>query len=378
MVIVVGGGIGGLAAAIALERRGIDVRVYESAAGPQAAGAGIWMPPNALHVLERLGLAAAVAARGVSLQRFEVHDAEDGLLHALDFAGFRQAAGHAVISIRRAALHAALAEAVAPAALEFGRSCTGLEPVDGGVTVRFADGSAARGAAVVGADGIHSVVRETVAPGAALRYAGQTCYRGLADLELPDALRRTGREVWGGASRFGFSAVGPRHVYWFAPITAPANGGGTRPEELPGRYAGFPPPIPDILAATPPETIIRTDLYDLRPLERWWRSRVVLIGDAAHAMTPNLGQGGAQALEDALVLADQLAGCGAVEEAFRHYERLRRPRVVPMVRAARRFGRLAHVRNRLLRKLRNAALRRVPEWMTRRGVARLYTAPAAG
>jgi len=177
---------------------------------------------------------------------------------------------------------------------------------------------------------------------------------------------------------FGFSAIGPGRVYWFAPFLAPP--GGETPadglvEELARQYADFPDPIPEIIRRTPPEEIIRTDLYDLAPLRRWWRGRAVLVGDAAHAMTPNLGQGGAQAIGDAWVLAEQLARYGTFQEAFRGYQRLRQPRVRRMVNTAWWYGRLAHVRNRWLRKLRNRLLRATPERLRWKQIEWLYVPP---
>jgi 2-polyprenyl-6-methoxyphenol hydroxylase-like FAD-dependent oxidoreductase len=364
--LIIGGGIGGLAAAVALRRRGFEATVFEAAPELRPVGKGIWVPTNAMQVLHRLGLAEAVLNAGWPLERIQLRTVGGGLLLDADLHKVEAKYGHTTVSIHRAALVRVLADALPPGALRLGKQCTGIEADGAGVAARFADGSQARGDLVVAADGIRSAVREQVFPGVPLRYSGVTCYRGIADMELPADLARVCWEVWGGAARFGFSAVGPRQVYWFAPVTAPADSplpsGEALTSLLAGQYTGFPTPIPDILRHTPAEEIIRTDLYDFAPISRWWSGRVVLLGDAAHAMTPNLGQGGAQAVEDAYVLADRLAGCATVEEALREYERLRLPKVRWVVNTAWRFGRLAHLRGRWSQRLRDLVLR----WTARR------------
>ena len=360
-ILIIGGGIGGLTAAGALRRRGFEATVYEAAPDLRPVGKGIWVPTNAMQVLHRLGLAEAVSKAGWPLERIQLRTAAGVLLLDGDLRQVEAKYGHTTVSIHRAALVRLLADALPPGALRLGQRCTGVEPDGTGVAARFADGGQARGDLVVAADGIRSAVREQVFPGVPLRYSGQTCYRGLAELELPADLAHVCWEVWGGPVRFGFSAVGPRQVYWFAPVTSPAESplpsGEALTALLAGQYAAFPAPIPDILRHTPAEEIIRTDLYDFAPIARWWSGRVVLLGDAAHAMTPNLGQGGAQAVEDAYVLADRVAGCASVEEALREYERLRLPKVRWVVNTAWRFGRLAHLRGRCPQRLRDLALR---------------------
>jgi 2-polyprenyl-6-methoxyphenol hydroxylase-like FAD-dependent oxidoreductase len=373
-VLVIGGGIGGLAAALALHRRGLDAQVYEAAAELRPVGKGIWVPTNAMQVLDRLGLSGAITGAGWPLERIQVRTGAGGVLLDVDLHKVRAKYGHTTVSIHRAALVQVLADALPPGTLRLGKRCSGFEQAGGAVTVRFEDGTQARGDLLVAADGIRSVVREQLFPGVPLRYSGQTCYRGIADLELPADLARVCWEVWGGTVRIGFSAVGPRQVYWFAPVTAPPGGesGGALAERLAERYADFPAPIPEILRETPAEDIIRTDLYDFAPIGRWWQGRVVLLGDAAHAMTPNLGQGGAQAIEDAYVLAEQLARCATAEQAFQEYERLRQPKVRWIVNTAWRFGQLAHLRNRWLQRLRNLVLKGTPGWLNEKQFDRLY------
>jgi 2-polyprenyl-6-methoxyphenol hydroxylase-like FAD-dependent oxidoreductase len=322
-----------------------------------------------------VGLSAAVTQAGWALERIQLHSVTDGLLQDFDLRKVVARYGQPTVSIHRAALVQVLADALPAGTLRLDKRCTTFEQDDHGVTVRFADGSQDRGAVLVGADGIRSTVREQLIPGIPLRYSGQTCYRGIANCEPPKGMERTSSEVWGGAIRIGFSAVGPRQLYWFATQTAPANSAGPAgplADWLADQYAGFPPPVPDMLRHTPSADILRTDLYDFAPLGRWSHGRVVLLGDAAHAMTPNLGQGGAQAIEDAYVLAEQLARCPEPGQAFRAYEALRLRKVRWIVKTAWQFGRAAHVRGRLLEKVRNCLMKCMPEWLNQRQLDRLY------
>jgi enoyl-CoA hydratase/carnithine racemase len=201
-----------------------------------------------------------VVRSGVPLERIEVHDKKDGVLLRLNLHQVQVKYRHTTVSIHRAALHRILLEHVWPGTFHLGKRCTGLTQARDGVTVQFQDGTQVKGDVLVGADGIHSVIRRALFPDVALRYSGQTCYRGIATMELPPSLARTCWEVWGGASRFGFSALGSQQVYWFAPMTAPAGRAereGTLSEQLAERYAGFPAPIPAIIERTPMDEIIR-------------------------------------------------------------------------------------------------------------------------
>jgi 2-polyprenyl-6-methoxyphenol hydroxylase-like FAD-dependent oxidoreductase len=230
---------------------------------------GIWVPTNAMQVLDRLGLAGAVQQAGWPLERIQVRTTTGSVLFDLDLQRMAARYDHTIISIHRAALLQTLAEALPPDTLHLGKHCTGWAQDADKVTVRFEDGTQAEGKVLVGADGIRSIVREQLFPGIPLRYSGQTCYRGITDLDLPADLAQTCWEVWGGAARIDFSAVGPRQVYWFAPITAPAGEpepGGSLAERLAALYATFPDPIPEILRRTPAADVIRTDLYDFAPI----------------------------------------------------------------------------------------------------------------
>lgn len=374
-VIIVGSGIAGLTAAVALQQHGVDTQIYDAAAALEPAGKGIWVPPNAMQVLDRLGLADPITRKGVPLNRAEVWDKHDGPLQTLDLERFRHRLGQTVVSVLRANLQAVLSGALREGTLHLGNRCTGVKETKDRMIAQFENGMEAEGGLLVGADGIRSVVREAITGEVALRYAGQTCYLGLATLRLPSDLAYSSREVWGGTHRFGFSPVASEQVYWFAPVMAP-EGSSLPQDDVPNRlqeeYAGFPEPTMEILRHTPAEEIIRVDLYDFAPIRQWYRERVVLIGDAAHAMTPNLGQGGAQAIEDACALSQALLRESTFVQAFRAFQQARKSKANKTVRLSRSFGRLAHLTAPWAQKLRNVVLRSIPEGIIRRQVDGLY------
>lgn len=373
--LIIGGGIGGLTAAVAFRQKGWEVAVYEAAPELRPVGKGIWAPPNAMQTLAKLGLAAAVAEAGCPLDGIQIRTQSGTVLSRFDLGPVKTQYGHTTISIHRAALIGLLAAALPAGVLHLGQRFSRFESSPDQVVATFEDGSAAQGDLLVGADGIRSVVREQLFPGVKLRYSGQTCYRGISEMKLPDALSNTCWEVWGGRYRFGFSSIEHGQVYWFAPMTAPAGGDFQTSEtaaELADCYADFPNPIPQIIAASSMADVIRTDLYDFPPIPRWHEGRVVLIGDAAHAMTPNLGQGGAQAIEDALVLAEEFSQQHSAAEALGRFERIRMSKVKWVVNTAWRLGQMAHVQAPLARWLRDRALRWLPEQVNRKQLDRLY------
>src|SRR5262245_9614619 len=317
-VIVVGGGIGGLSAAIGLRAAGHEVVVLERAPRIDPVGAGITLFANAMRALARLGVREAVAARGAAAGRSAIltsagrelvqvpHDLLEG-----------------TVALHRADLQAVLAEAAGEVRL--GVEVTAVEQDAGAVIVRAASGAEERGDLVVGADGLGSVVRRAIVE-APPRYAGYTAWRGVSPVAIePGRLS----ESWGVGERFGLVDIGGGRTYWFATKNAPedeADEPGGRRAEILRRFAGWHDPIATVAEAADGDGILRNDVYYLEPPQRWSSGRIVLLGDAAHATTPGAGQGAAQAIEDAVVLADRVAQGGEPAAALADYESIRRPR----------------------------------------------------
>jgi 2-polyprenyl-6-methoxyphenol hydroxylase-like FAD-dependent oxidoreductase len=373
--IIVGGGIGGLTAALALRQRGVDAHVYEAAPELREVGAGIWMPANAMQVLGRLGVGSAVAAAGRPIEHAEVHDERAGRLQSVAMKSIVKRYGVGTVSLHRGRLQQILAARLPASTIHTGHTFISFDAMDAaGVQVGFAGRQAAGASLLIGADGIRSTVRSQLFPESSLRYSGQTSHRGIAAGSLPGDLSGHGRETWAEGCRFGFSEISDAEVYWFAVQDAPAGGSDPASGVLPAlraRFAEF--PIADeLLARTAREAVTRTDIWDLRPLRRWWRGLVVLLGDAAHATTPNLGQGAAQAIEDAWVLADRIAAHGATPLALAEYQALRKPKADHVVRTSWWLGKAAHIRNPVGRAIRNALLRATPPRITERQFHTLF------
>jgi 2-polyprenyl-6-methoxyphenol hydroxylase-like FAD-dependent oxidoreductase len=357
-IIVVGGGIGGLCAAIALRRAGNEVVVLERAPRIDPAGAGITLFANAMRALDRLGVWEAVAAQGAAARRSAIFTWDGRELSAVPLDLLE-----GTIALHRADLQAELS--AAGGEVRLGVEVTAVEQHDEGVVAVTADGSAERGELLVGADGLSSVVRRAITD-VPVRYAGYTAWRGVSPVPVESG-RLT--ESWGVGERFGLVDIGHGRTYWFATKNAP-EGAPDEPQgrkaEIVRRFSGWHDPIAEVAEATDEDAILRNDVYYLDPLRRWHAGRLVLVGDAAHATTPGVGQGAAQAIEDAVVLADRLAHGDELQAALADYETIRRPRAELVLKTSRRVNRAAQLASPLAWRFRNALVRRLPERAQRR------------
>ena len=373
-VLIVGGGIGGLSLAAMLAGRGVEVDLVERAPRFGAVGAGLMLGVNAMRALDDAGCAEEVRRLGHVLDRGLITDARGRVL--ADLSGLGASYGSSV-AIHRARLHEAIASQLDGARVFMDTSVARLEPSPDGVDAELTDGRTSRYGLVVGADGIRSTVRAMVAPGNDPRYAGYTSWRFVVpyEAELPVTT-----EMWGNGRRFGVVPIGSGETYCFATANTPA--GERDPDDAVGhfrrRFADFGGQVPEILRllddAAP---LIRTDIDEVL-LDRWVYGRVVLVGDAAHAMTPNLGQGAAMAIEDAYVLSRLLASDRSVDDALAEYERVRAPRVRAIADQARSLGRIGQWSSPIACRLRNLVVSLTPASTQRTRMERLLldSAPA--
>ena len=356
-VLVVGGGIGGLATAIGLRRAGVDATVFERADALREVGAGLLVGANGLRALSELGVGEAVRAQSVPGIVGGFYTSAGRPLATVSLERLTQAVGEQSLVMHRAELLAILREALPAEAVQLGAACASFEQDAQGVALRLEDGRVERGDALIGADGIHSVVRAALLGAAPPRYAGYTGWRGVAS--FPHERLLPG-ELWGHGARFGMAPMSGGRVYWFAtsnrPTGAPDAPGGRRAELL-ALLRAWHPTVTALVAATDEAAILRHDIYDREPVARWATGCVALLGDAAHAMTPNLGQGACQALEDAVVLARCLSGASDVPAALEAYQHARIPRANAIVRQSRRVGEVGQWANPLACAVRNMLAR---------------------
>jgi 2-polyprenyl-6-methoxyphenol hydroxylase-like FAD-dependent oxidoreductase len=341
-VLVAGGGIGGLSAAIALAQAGHAVRVFERAEALRAAGAGITMQSNAMRVFASLGLDSAVRAAGREIELACITDTQGRALQTASMAPVTQALGQPSVAIHRAALLEVLAEGAraAGAQIEVGAGISRVEQ-RGDFVVAGGEGWEVEGDVVVGADGLHSAVRRALRGDEPLRYSGYTTWRGVSPDVNPSRGGETW-EAWGRGQRFGVVPLADGQTYWFAVQDAPAGGvdGADAAQEVAARFEGWFEEAGALIRATP--ELLRTDCFDRPPIRGdWGVGRVTLLGDAAHPMTPNMGQGGGQSVEDAWALARALDGAADVAGALRAYERGRSARAAMFVDRSWSLGRVA-------------------------------------
>jgi 2-polyprenyl-6-methoxyphenol hydroxylase-like FAD-dependent oxidoreductase len=345
-IVVVGAGIAGLAAAVALQRKGFDVTVFEERTHA-SSGAGISIWPNALAALDEIGLGDAVRAAGGRVTAGAMRWRNGAWIRRPHPDRFVKALGEPLVVVRRAALTEVLHTGLSPGSLRHGIAVTAVEENADDVRLHLADGAAHQTDAVIGADGANSVVARHLNGPLAHRYTGYTAWRGVADRTIDPDLAG---ETMGFGVEFGHVPMGAEHTYWFATEQTPE--GASAPEGeltyLRANYSSWAEPIGDILAATDPENVLRHDLYDRTAAKVWARGRMVLVGDAAHAMRPHLGQGGCQGLEDAAVLAAFADGADDLAAAFARYAAFRQPRVKPLIRESALLGRIFNLRPALL------------------------------
>ncbi|GAA2358245.1 FAD-dependent oxidoreductase [Catellatospora methionotrophica] len=374
--IVIGAGIGGLCAAIGLRRRGWQVTVLERAPRFGEVGAGLTLMANGLRGLDALGVGDAVRAAGRADAPGGTRTASGRWISRIDPGAMDRLRGTAALGIHRAKLHEMLRAALPATAI-----VTAAEVTAVGQQVTYRHGGVTTtgdAALVVAADGIDSAVRAQLWPGhPGPVHSGSTAWLGVTG---PWSGARAAAISWGPGAEFGTVPLGDGRVYWFAAVNAPA---GLRCDDamaaLRARFGDWHAPVPALLDATDPASVIRTDLRHLAtPLPSYVHGHVALLGDAAHAMTPNLGQGANQAIEDAVVLAALCGPRDDVPAALAAYDRLRRPRSQQVARAAAQIGRLGQqLSNPVAVGLRNALMRMTPSRVALRSMARHadWTAP---
>ncbi|GAA0416224.1 FAD-dependent monooxygenase [Streptomyces luteireticuli] len=356
--IVVGGGIGGLAAGVALARSGWQVEVLERAAAFGEVGSGLSLWPNGVRALDALGVGDRVREQALMETRAGIRNTSGRWLSRTDT---RELAGRfgPLVMIHRARLVDILRTALPAGALRTGAEVTGIGLHGRRIEVEHGRG-VSRADLLVAADGINSTVRRSLWPQAPTpRYAGYTTWRTVVDTG-----RRlsAGGETWGRGERVGIAPLADGRTYLFCVANAPEGqrSPGGELAEMRRRFGHWHDPIPRLLAAAEEEAVMRHDIHELPPLAGFVTGRAALLGDAAHAMTPNLGQGANQAVEDAVTLAALLDAYPDVESALAAYDRHRRPRTQLIARRSHWIGVAAQCRPAPAAALRDLMLRLTP------------------
>lgn len=352
---IIGGGIGGLALAVALKRQGITVRVFERSPAFGAVGAGIQMTPNAVKVMRALGLLGPLQAVSFLPQSLVGRNWRSGrvMWRTPLAADCPRLYGAPFFHVHRADLHQILTGQLQSGETALSAACIAVTTKDRTATAEFADGTSYEADVIVGADGIHSTVRRCLFGDEPPRYTGNMCWRAVVPFDTPP-----------------LDYVGPDSAFWLGPnghvVTYYVSGGKavnivavleskewveeswnvrSTKQELMAGYQGWHRNVQKLFAQA--DEVYRWGLFDRDPMERWTSGRATLLGDAAHPMLPFLSQGAAMAIEDGYVLAGRLAAEADPDIALAQYEVLRRPRTSRVQLESRERGRTYHLTSRV-------------------------------
>lgn len=360
--IVIGAGIGGLAAANALRRAELDVSVFERMQELREVGSGLTLWVNAMRSLRKFDAEESIRSKGAEVHSIENRRWDGHAYKTLPISRIGEKYGTHSVSIHRGELQRALADMLPDGVVNLGAQFSGFEQDADGVTARFDDGREERADVLVGADGIASTVRTQLFGKPEPRYSGYTCWRSAVKIEHPGLEPTVYTQVYGRGSNFGVFPIGDRYWSWYGTKMTPEGGGtggdgATWKREALDQFKDWYETVPAVIEATDEKAFVRQDIRDLKPIQTWNEGRVTLLGDAAHATTPALGQGGCMAIEDSVVLARELSAAnGDVPAALQRYVEKRRERANGIVRSARRQGYLYHGPNPLVGAVRTVTL----------------------
>lgn len=371
---IIGGGIGGLTTSIALGKKGVKTRVFEAAEKIKPVGAGIILANNAMQVFEKLGLRAEIEAKGNPISSVNITRSSLKPLSQADLSYFEKKFDVKNIAIHRGVLQQILIHHLDPAVLHLNHPLKDVKRNNDNYVLEFDNGTNLDSSVLIGADGINSTVRECLFTNNKIRRANQICWRGVTNYTLPEQYQHELVEAWGKSERFGFVQIARDKVYWYALKSFKKEAKEFSLDQMDRYFSKFDKVVRDLIANTKKEEIHTAEISDLEPQGSWIKGNACLLGDAAHAMTPNMGQGACQAIEDAYVLAECIAN-NDLTSAFNAYQELRAPKAEQIVKASWMLGKIAHVSNPILAELRNLLFQMTPSSMNKRQLEQLFKVP---
>lgn len=370
-VSIIGGGIGGLSTAIALRKIGVTARVYEQAQEFRPVGAGILLACNAMQIYQKLGLDKIIKQQGTQVNTLRITDANLRSISEIDLGYFERKYKATSIAIHRADLHNILSEEIGEGDLYLDHSLELITRLDNHFELKFTNGKTLITEVVIGADGIHSTLRDQLFTGYETRTANQVCWRGIADFDLPIRFQSQLSEAWGSGDRFGLVQLAPGLVYWYALKTTTANETDVE-YNLGESFRAYHPIVTEVISATPTLRLHKSKIQDIQSKSDWYIDNACLVGDAAHATTPNMGQGACQAIEDAYVLSHCVSNSKDFNAAFHKYQTLRRSKVNHVVNTSWRLGQVSHWENAIARKIRDSMMKITPPFISRAQSDKLF------
>ncbi|WP_106917485.1 FAD-dependent monooxygenase [Chryseobacterium aurantiacum] len=334
---IIGAGIGGLTLGNILKKHPYDFTIYESAPAIKPVGAGIMMAVNAMQVFDQLGLKEKIEKAGNKIHRITLSNESMKPFSKTEILELEKKYNSCNVAIHRAELQRILAENLDPAAIRLNHSLKTIEKKENYI-LDFDNGTRVESTIVFGADGIKSPIRNQILKTGTIRSSGQKCWRGLVDFELPEKHHHEAFEMWGKGKRFGFVKISEKKVYWYACINERSFG---RYLELTDIFKEYHSLVLKLIEATAKENIICNEISDLTPISKWYSENLCLIGDAAHATTPNMGQGACQAIEDAYIIGRLLENNQDFNSVFEEFQKIRRRKVDYIVSTSRTIGKIS-------------------------------------
>jgi len=368
---IIGAGIGGLTTAIALKQKGIKTRIFEQTEKIKPAGAGIILANNAMQVYEKLGLKTEITAYGNPISCMHITNANLQPFSSVDLKYFENKYQVQTIAIHRGKLQEILLSQMDKDNIKLGYKLFNVSRDNSEYVLKFKNGKTITTQNLLGADGLNSVVRNSLFSENKVRNAYQICWRGVTEFQLSKKYQHELNEAWGKGDRFGFVQIAPQKVYWYALKTYRPDHLQFSREGLPEYFKSYHSIIKEIICSTPIDKIYTSNILDLSPIKKWYGEHVCLLGDAAHAATPNMGQGACQAIEDAYVLSACLQKY-ELNKAFCEYQRLRMPKAHQVVNTSWAVGKLAHWKNPLAISFRNMLMTLTPNSLSRKQSEKIF------
>ncbi len=360
-ITIIGAGIGGLTTAIALIQKGFDVEIFENSLEFKKAGSGINLAINAMQVYKRLGVYDDILKKANYTNSMNALTKKLNPITKANFKKFEEKYDVKTVAIHRATLHQILINHIGNTKIHLNKKLKYLEEKHGMITLSFEDGTEHISTVVIGADGIHSNVRKSIFKNTELRDAKQVCWRGIASIKLGNKYKTELNEIWGKGNRFGFVHISENEVYWFALINK--NKFNNKEVNLLNVFSNYPELVKNILSNTDKTDIICNEIWDLKPIEKWFKGNVCLLGDACHATTPNMGQGAVQAIESAMALSICLKEERNINTAFLKYEKLRKGKANAIIKTSWLLGKIAQTDRSILCILRKIMFKMTPKFI---------------
>lgn len=369
---IVGGGVAGLTAAIGLTSINKDFHLFEQSTLIKGVGAGFGLAANAMQALDYLGLKEDIEKLGHHVSTYNILNQYGDILLAPNTNALRDKYNQDNFTIHRADLHAYLLSKIQLQHISPNKRAIRFEQQSDKITIYFENGTKHQCRYLIIADGVKSPLRQQLIPTSIPRYSGYTCWR--ATIDNSDIQLDKGSETWGRAGRCGMTPLVGNRIYWYACVNSPANN--TKYQQfnvadLSNHFKNYHQPIPTILAQTKDKDLIWNDIIDIKPLKHLAYDNILLIGDAGHATTPNMGQGACQALEDVAVLINELKQKVDITLAFQSFEKRRIARTKYITDTSKFIGEVSQWQNPLAILLRNTILKNSPSQLTQYSLKKL-------